>query len=195
MVRQTQILTVLKHQVTGLFVFIFQFYIAGQNELCVWKEGLSKLCIKPPHIADEELNIQAFFPWNATPILSQVALGPVWEDIKDSPFVRLNQDTLIFAGGSIPFKFVNGECSWEPVRRRIVYGVQEPADRLGGNTDKFCNLFHGKGLTKQGKDVECKSACPAVIARQERAGFRKTFVTGRAEIALFTKDQDDLFSL
>lgn len=175
MVCQTQILTVLKHQVTGLFVFIFQFYIAGQNELCVWKEGLSKLCIRPPHIADEELNIQAFFPWNATPILSQ--------------------DTLIFAGGSIPFEFVNGECSWEPVRRRRVYGVQEPAERLGGNAGKFCNLFHGKGLTKQGKDVECKSACPAVIARQERAGFRKTFVTGRAEIALFTKDQDDPFSL
>ena len=66
---------------------------------------------------------------------------------------------------------------------------------MGGITDKFCNLFQGKGLKKQGNDVACKSACPAVIARQKREGFRKTFVTGRAEIALFTKDQDDLFSL
>lgn len=165
------------------------------DDLCAWKESLSKLCIRLPHIADEELNIQAFFPWNTTPIIGQVALGPVGENIKDSPLVRINQDALIFAGGGIPFEFVNGESSWKPVRRRIMYGVQEPADRLGGNPGKFCNLFHGKGLTKQGNDVECKSACPAMIARQERARFRKTFVAGRTEIAPFTKDQDDLFSL
>lgn len=165
------------------------------DDLCVWKESLSKFCIRPPHIADEKLNIKAFFPWNATPIIGQVALGPVWEDIKDSPLVRINQDALIFASRGIPFEFVNGESLWEPVRRRIMYGVQEPADRLCGNTGKFCNLFHGKGLTKQGNDVECKSACPAVIARQERVGFRKTFVAERAEIAPFTKDQGDLFSL
>ena len=40
------------------------------------------------------------------------------------------------------------------VRRRGVYGVQEMVDRLGGNIGKFCNLFHGKGLTNQGNDVE-----------------------------------------
>jgi len=52
--------------------------------------------------------------------MGQVALGPVWEDIKDSPLVRINQDALIFASGGIPFEFVNGESLWEPVRRRIM---------------------------------------------------------------------------
>ena len=90
------------------------------DDLCVWKERLSKLCIRPPHIADEKLNIQAFFPWNATPIIGQMALGTIWEDIKDSPLVRINQAALIFASGGIPFELVNGESSWEPVRRRIM---------------------------------------------------------------------------
>jgi len=93
-------------------------------QLCAFaiqsSESLSKLCIRPPHIADEELNIQAFFPWNATPTIGQVALGPVLEDIKDSPLVRINQDALKFASGDIPFEFVNGESLWEPVRRRIM---------------------------------------------------------------------------
>ena len=54
------------------------------------------------------------------PTIGQVALGPVLEDIKDSPLVRINQDALKFASGDIPFEFVNGESLWEPVRRRIM---------------------------------------------------------------------------
>ena len=52
-----------------------------------------------------------------------------------------------------------------------------------------------KRSDEAGKRVECKSACLTVIARQEQAGFRKTFVAERAEIVSFTEDQGDLFSL
>lgn len=61
----------------------------------------------------------------------------------------------------------------EPFRRRIANSVQEPADRQDGNTGKFCDLFRGKGLAKLENNVECK---PAVVAGQERVGFRETLL-------------------
>ena len=165
------------------------------NDLCVWEECPCKLCIGPPHVADEEPYIQAFFPGDTAPIIRQMTLGPVWKDIEDAPLFRINQDALISAGGSVPFEFVNGKCLREPVGRRIADGIQEPADRLDGNTGKPSNLFHGKGLAEQGYNVECKPACPAVVAGQERAGFRKTFAAGGTEVTPFTKDQDYVFTL
>lgn len=80
----------------------------------------------------------------------------------------------------------------EPFRRRIANSVQEPADRQDGNTGKFCDLFIGKGLAKLGNNVECK---PAVVAGQERVGFRETFAAGGEEIVPLTKSQYYLFTL
>ena len=123
-----------------------------------------------------------------------MTLSPVWKDIEDAPLFRINQDALISAAGSVPFEFVNGKCLREPVGRRIADGIQEPADRLDGNTGKPSNLFYGKGLAEQGYNVECKPACPAVVAGQERAGFRKTFAAGGTEVTPFTKDLDYVFA-
>lgn len=87
------------------------------NNLCVWEEALCRLCIGLPHIADEELYIQTFFPRDTAPIISQMTLGPVGKDIEDALLFQINQDTLISTGGSVPFESINGKCLWEPVGR------------------------------------------------------------------------------
>ena len=124
-----------------------------------------------------------------------MALGPIRENVEDPTLFRINQNALIFTGRSIAFEFVNGKRLWKPVRRRIANRVQKAADRLDGNTRKFCDLFDRKGLPKQGNNVKCQPACPAMVAWQERVGFREAFMAGGAEIASFPKDQDYLFSL
>ena len=70
-----------------------------------------------------------------------MALGPVRENVEDPAFFRINQNALIFSSRSIAFKFVNGKCFRELVKQRIMYGVQNAADRLGGNARKLCNLY------------------------------------------------------
>ena len=89
------------------------------DDRCVWKEGLCKFGVGAPHIADEELYLQAFFPGNVPPIISQVALGAIRKNVEDPAFFRINQNALIFAGRSITFEFVNGKRLWKLVRRRI----------------------------------------------------------------------------
>ena len=84
------------------------------DDCSVWKEGLCKFGVGAPHIADEELYLQAFFPGNVPPIISQMALGPIWGECRGSGAFRINQNALIFTGRSIAFEFVNGKrCgSW-----------------------------------------------------------------------------------
>ena len=111
------------------------------DDCSVWKEGLCKFGVGASHIADEELYLQAFFPGNVPPIISQMALGPIWENVEDPTLFRINQNALIFTGRSIAFEFVNGKRLWKLVRRRIANRVQKAADRLDGNTGKLCDLF------------------------------------------------------
>ncbi len=102
---------------------------------------MCKFGVGAPHIADEELYLQAFFPGNVPPIISQMALGPIRENVEDPALFRINQNALIFTGRSIAFEFVNGKRLWKLVRRRIANRVQKAADRLDGNTGKLCDLF------------------------------------------------------
>lgn len=164
------------------------------DDCSVWKEGLCKFGVGAPHIADEELYPQAFFPGNVPPIISQMALGPIRENVEDPALFRINQNALIFTGRSIAFEFVNGKRLWKLARRRIANRVQKAADRLDGNTGKLCDLFSGKGLPEQGDNVKCQSAGPAVVAGEERIGFREPFAAVWAEVAAFAKEQDYLFS-
>lgn len=64
------------------------------DDCSVWKEGLCKFGVGAPHIADEELYLQAFFPGNVPPIISQMALGPIWENVEDPTLFRINQNAL-----------------------------------------------------------------------------------------------------
>ena len=89
------------------------------DDCSIWKEGLCKFGVGAPHIADEELYLQAFFPGNVPPIISQMALGPIRENVEDPALFRINQNALIFTGRSIAFEFVNGKRLWKLVRRRI----------------------------------------------------------------------------
>ncbi len=45
-----------------------------------------------------------------------------------------------------------------------------------------------------GDKVECQPAGPAVVAGEERIGFREPFAAVWAEVAAFAKKQDYLFS-
>ena len=57
----------------------------------VWKEGLFKFGVGAPHIADEELYLQAFFLPNVPPIISQMALGPIRENVEIRRFFDINR--------------------------------------------------------------------------------------------------------
>ena len=89
------------------------------------KKVCASSVIGAPHIADEELYLQAFFPGNVPPIISQMALGPIRENVEDPALFRINQNALIFTGRSIAFEFVNGKRLWKLVRRRIGNRVQK----------------------------------------------------------------------
>ena len=54
--------------------------------------------------------------------------------------------------------------------------------------------FKEKELPEQGDNVKCQSAGPAVVAGEERIGFREPFAAVWAEVAAFAKEQDYLFS-
>lgn len=45
-----------------------------------------------------------------------------------------------------------------------------------------------------GRQCKCQSAGPAVVAGEERIGFREPFAAVWAEVAAFAKEQDYLFS-
>ncbi len=111
------------------------------DDCSVWKEGLCKFGVGAPHIADEELYLQAFFPGNVPPIISQMALGPIRGECRGSGAFRINQNALIFTGRSIAFEFVNRKSLRKLARWRIANRVQKAADRLDGNTGKLCALF------------------------------------------------------
>ena len=51
---------------------------------------------KPDVYKRQELYLQAFFPGNVPPIISQMALGPIWENVEDPTLFRFNQNALIF---------------------------------------------------------------------------------------------------
>lgn len=90
------------------------------------------------------------------------------------PLFRINQDeldTLVSVGGSVAFEFVNEKFLQKLGERRIIVGIQETADCLDGNIGKSCYLLHGKCLTKQGNNVECKPVCSAVVAGKKEQGF------------------------
>ena len=70
-----------------------------------------------------------------------MALCPIRENVEDPALFRIHQNALVFTGRSIAFEFVNGKRLRKLVRRRIANRVQKAADRLDGNTGKFCDLF------------------------------------------------------
>lgn len=78
-----------------------------------------------------------------------MTIGPFWKDIKNPPLLRIDQDALVFVGGSVAFEFVNGKSLLKLAERRIADGVQKTADYLDGNASKFCRMFRRKCLTKQ----------------------------------------------
>ena len=61
---------------------------------CVWKEGLCKFGVGAPHIADEELYLQAFFPGNVPPIIIQMALGPIRENVEEPALFLIHKNVL-----------------------------------------------------------------------------------------------------
>lgn len=70
---------------------------------------MCKFGVGAPHIADEELYLQAFVPGNVPPMISQMALGPIREDVEDPALFRIGQNALIFTGRSIAFESINGK--------------------------------------------------------------------------------------
>ena len=65
-----------RHGALQPFAYIFNRPCHLPNEMIfihddcsVWKEGLCKFGVGAPHIADEELYLQAFFPGNVPPII------------------------------------------------------------------------------------------------------------------------------
>ena len=54
--------------------------------------------------------------------------------------------------------------------------------------------FKEKVCRSRGDNVKCQPAGPAVVAGEERIGFREPFAAVWAEVAAFAKKQDYLFS-
>ena len=66
-----------------------------------------------------------------------MALGPIWENIENAMFQRIDQNTLVFSGRSIAFKFINRNSSWQLLRSIISNGIQQPCNCLHGYAGKF----------------------------------------------------------
>ncbi len=71
------------------------------DDLCIRKESPGQFCVGKPHITYKEFYFQPFLSRNVSPVISQMTLSTIWQDIQNQVFLWINENTLIFPGRGI----------------------------------------------------------------------------------------------